>query len=69
MALRYLIIKNLLSYQLQVNHKDENRLNNMADNLEWCTQLYNNHYGTHSEKTISGRTKQCKGYKWKYLNN
>ena len=41
----------------------------MADNLEWCTQLYNNHYGTHSEKTISGRTKQCKGYKWKYLNN
>lgn len=30
----------------QVNHKDENRLNNSADNLEWCTNTYNNHYGT-----------------------
>ncbi len=34
----------------QVNHKDENQLNNSADNLEWCTQLYNNHYGNHSKK-------------------
>ena len=24
-----------------VNHKDENRLNNHADNLEWCNQKYN----------------------------
>lgn len=30
----------------QVNHKDENRLNNYADNLEWCTNTYNNRYGT-----------------------
>ena len=30
----------------QVNHKDENRLNNSADNLEWCTAEYNNAYGT-----------------------
>jgi len=29
-----------------VNHKDENRLNNKADNLEWCTASYNNAYGT-----------------------
>ena len=28
-----------------VNHKDENKENNNADNLEWCTQKYNNHYG------------------------
>jgi hypothetical protein len=21
-----------------INHKDENKLNNNADNLEWCTQ-------------------------------
>lgn len=28
-----------------VNHKDENRLNNSADNLEWCTQSYNYTYG------------------------
>lgn len=27
-----------------VNHKDENRLNNRADNLEWCTYKYNSNY-------------------------
>lgn len=29
-----------------INHKDENALNNQADNLEWCTTAYNNVYGT-----------------------
>lgn len=27
-----------------VNHKDENKLNNSANNLEWCTSYYNNTY-------------------------
>jgi len=30
----------------QVNHKDENPLNNHVDNLEWCTCKYNVNYGT-----------------------
>lgn len=27
-----------------INHKDEDRQNNNADNLEWCTYRYNNTY-------------------------
>ena len=30
----------------EVNHKDENKLNNRADNLEWCSPTYNVNYGT-----------------------
>lgn len=34
----------------EVNHKDENKLNSNADNLEWCTGSYNNRYGTKIER-------------------
>lgn len=34
----------------QVNHKDENKLNNSVENLEWCSQIYNINYGTGIEK-------------------
>lgn len=30
----------------QINHKDENKVNNCVENLEWCTMDYNIHYGT-----------------------
>lgn len=34
----------------QVNHKDENKTNNNVNNLEWCDNDYNNHYGTRCER-------------------
>lgn len=33
-----------------VNHKDENKTNNNAKNLEWCDRTYNNNYGTHNKR-------------------
>lgn len=34
----------------QINHKDENSLNNNVGNLEWCTQKYNSNYGSLKER-------------------
>lgn len=34
-----------------VNHKDENKSNNRADNLEWCTVTYNNAYGSRTKRS------------------
>lgn len=34
----------------QVNHKDENKMNNDVSNLEWCTAKYNSNYGTGIER-------------------
>lgn len=33
-----------------INHRNENKTDNRADNLEWCDKEYNNNYGQHHEK-------------------
>ena len=38
-------------HKTQVNHIDENKMNNSSDNLEWCTPKYNAEYGTRIERT------------------
>ena len=40
----------------QVNHKDEDKRNNDVSNLEWCTCLYNNNYGTRNTRMALTRT-------------
>lgn len=41
-------IKNPNNYPC-INHKDENKLNNLANNLEWCTHRYNCNYKNHNK--------------------
>lgn len=36
-----------------INHIDENKTNNHADNLEWCTAKYNSNYGTSIARRVS----------------
>lgn len=45
-----------------VNHKDEDKLNNRADNLEWCTQLYNQRYGTAIQRTAESHWRKVAQY-------
>lgn len=39
----------------EVNHLDEDKTNNKADNLEWCTHKYNVNYGTRNRRIMKTR--------------
>lgn len=65
-------VKNPFGF-LYINHKDENKYNNNASNLEWCTQKYNNNYGTRIQRVRIARGKPVEGTNQKtnekiYLN-
>lgn len=47
-------------FKVQINHKDENKQNNVWTNLEWCDCQYNINYGTHNERMVeTARRKGC----------
>ena len=60
----------------EVNHRDEDKINNSVENLEWCDGKYNVNYGTRNDRirdtrlkngTYTGLSKE--EYKKRYWNN
>lgn len=46
----------------QVNHKNEVKTDNRAENLEWCSMDYNINYGTIGQRISEKRSKQVYQY-------
>lgn len=44
----------------EINHKDENKLNNCVNNLEWCSSKYNANYGTRTKRILKSKEKNLK---------
>ena len=44
----------------EVNHKDEDKVNNEASNLEWCTHEYNSNHGTRANRISKANTNNKK---------
>ena len=40
----------------EVNHRNEDKTNNCVSNIEWCSRLYNNNYGSRNEKVSAALT-------------
>ncbi len=51
----------------EVNHKDENKGNNRADNLEWCDRRHNLTYGSHNERCLETKRQRKVGIYPKYI--
>ena len=53
-------VPNLNNYD-EVNHKDEDKTNNRASNLEWCDHQYNSTYGTAQKRRVQTVRRQGRG--------
>lgn len=45
-------------FKTDINHKDENKENNNANNLEWCDKSFNINYGTRNKRVANKLAKQ-----------
>ena len=60
-----------------INHKDENSMNNIVSNLEWCNSTYNNNYGNCKRKISEANSIKINQYdmdgnfikQWLGINN
>lgn len=52
-----------------INHLDENKQNNMVDNLEWCTTKENNRYGSRGLRFNKITVLNPDGYLYKEFNS
>lgn len=46
----------------QINHKDENSLNNNVENLEWCIAKYNIHYNNLKQRVSKNKCRKINVY-------
>ena len=51
----------------EVNHKNENKLDNSVNNLEWCDRKYNLSYGSRTKRMCETQGKKILAFK--YENN
>ena len=61
-------VDNPNDYQ-EVNHKDENKENNVVENLEWCEHKYNMQYGSVGNKISAAKTGKVPWNKGKKFPN